>query len=132
MPMKKLLALSALASVVVIGCAAPTDQVPSEEAVDQEAQAWGEPTDTVPRVASPSSVQYNDEAIINAPVDVVWNLITDLPGYASWNPWVTKAEGSFTPGSHVKVDAKMGPVTQQFEHVVMTVTPKSFLCWRDS
>ncbi len=133
--MNKLFVLFPLACAFTVGCAAQTDQTPIEQApedVDQQAQAWGEPTDTVPRVPTASSVVYENEATIQAPVDVVWNLVTDLPGYSSWNPWVIKAEGSFTPGARVKVNVKMGPITQTYDHAVMTVTPKSFACWRDA
>lgn len=120
---------------LALGCAAPTEEPSSQErdeSVAQNAEAFGEPTDTVPRSPGPKTVQWDADAIIDAPRDVVWDLLMDLPHYKDWNPWITSAEGTVTPGAHVHVNAVMGPITEPFDHVVMTVTPKSFFCWRDS
>jgi len=131
--MKKLGLVSSFAFVSALGCAAPVSApAPAPEDVAQAEQAFGEPTDTVPRSPSATSVQYDQDAIIDAPIDTVWNLLVDLPHYGDWNPWVTHAEGTVTPGAHVKVNVLMGPITEQADHVVMTVTPNTFFCWRDS
>ncbi len=36
---------------------------------------------------------------IAAPPDRVWAVLTDLAGYARWNPWVVEVAGSLAPGS---------------------------------
>jgi uncharacterized protein YndB with AHSA1/START domain len=35
---------------------------------------------------------------IRATPEVVWQLLTDAPGYPSWNPEVTRIEGTIGPG----------------------------------
>jgi hypothetical protein len=86
----------------------------------------------VPRSPSPTTVVYEEEATIAAPVDVIWNTLVDLPGYASWNPWVVQAKGEVTPGASVGVQVVMGPIQQHADHFVMTVDAERSFCWRDA
>lgn len=37
------------------------------------------------------------EAIIAAPVDVVWSVMTDVAAYASWNPFVVRVDAERSP-----------------------------------
>ncbi|MET8774699.1 SRPBCC domain-containing protein [Nocardia sp. NPDC004654] len=38
---------------------------------------------------------------IDAPADLVWQVITDLPRYGEWNPFVTECESTLTPGDPI-------------------------------
>ena len=38
---------------------------------------------------------------IEAPAERVWDVLTDLPAYEDWNPFITRAEGTLTVGSRV-------------------------------
>lgn len=38
---------------------------------------------------------------INAPADIVWEVITDLPRYGDWNPFVSKCESTLKPGDPI-------------------------------
>ncbi|MBH0781385.1 SRPBCC domain-containing protein [Nocardia bovistercoris] len=38
---------------------------------------------------------------IDAPADLVWQVITDLPRYPEWNPFVIRCESSLTPGDPI-------------------------------
>ncbi len=38
-----------------------------------------------------------------APRERVWQVLTDLPAYAEWNPFITRAEGAFVEGSRLAV-----------------------------
>ena len=38
-------------------------------------------------------------ALIDAPAEVVWQLLSDLPGFASWNPFIREARGTAQVGT---------------------------------
>ncbi|WP_054814482.1 SRPBCC domain-containing protein [Nocardia arizonensis] len=43
-----------------------------------------------------------DETVyIDAPAEVVWHVITDLPRYGEWNPFVTECASSLVPGEPI-------------------------------
>lgn len=43
---------------------------------------------------------------IDAPAALIWDLLTDLPGYESWNPFVQKAKGVIAPGETLIVSPR--------------------------
>lgn len=40
---------------------------------------------------------------IDATPEQVWNVLTDLPAYAEWNPFITSAEGELVKGGRLSV-----------------------------
>lgn len=52
---------------------------------------------------------FEAEAVIDASPKSVWRLITDAPGYPSWNTTVDRVEGTIAPGETIKVYAKLRP-----------------------
>lgn len=38
---------------------------------------------------------------VNAPLETVWHTLVHLPGYQSWNPFITTANGDVTVGSRL-------------------------------
>ena len=66
---------------------------------------------------------------INAPGDRVWQVLTDLDGYRSWNPFLTSASGALTPGSTITIAAKVGNRTITFHPRISAVEPKKKLAW---
>jgi hypothetical protein len=77
-------------------------------------------------------VVFTQRAVISAEQARIWTLLTDLPGYASWNPFVIKAEGRTEPGADVRVEVVLGKRTQSAQHVVLTVDPQREFCWKDA
>lgn len=43
------------------------------------------------------------EIIIDAPVETVWDILTDFPRYPEWNPFIKSIEGKPETGSKLKV-----------------------------
>lgn len=52
---------------------------------------------------------YEAAADIEAPVDVVWAVLTDAAGYTDWDSGVTRLEGSIADGSKLKVFSEVSP-----------------------
>jgi hypothetical protein len=44
---------------------------------------------------------------IAAPAETVWAILTDLPGWMSWNPTVERVSGQIAPGEKVTVYTKI-------------------------
>ena len=40
---------------------------------------------------------------IRATPERLWHVLTDLPAYAEWNPFITRAEGTFVEGGRLSV-----------------------------
>ena len=41
---------------------------------------------------------------IHATPERLWHVLTDLPAYAEWNPFITRAEGTFVEGGRLSVN----------------------------
>jgi hypothetical protein len=52
---------------------------------------------------------YDAQATINATPERIWKLLTDAPGYPSWNPTVERIEGRIAPGETITVVVKVNP-----------------------
>lgn len=92
--------------------------------------ASGSPLD--PREPGDNSVVYRVDTVVSASQERIYGLLTDFPGYASWNPWVTKAAGGTSPGDEVKVDVVLGAVTMAAKHTVLNGVPGKRFCWKDA
>ena len=66
---------------------------------------------------------------INAPGDRVWQVLTDLDGYRTWNPFLTSASGAIAPGSKITISAKVGKRTITFHPRISIVEPRKKLVW---
>ena len=62
---------------------------------------------------------------IDATPERVWQVLTDLPAYAEWNPFVTRADGAFVVGSRqaVSVPAVNTFVQSRLRPTVREVVP---------
>jgi polyketide cyclase/dehydrase/lipid transport protein len=121
-------ALAALMFIFALGPAMTGCVELDAETADLEQALGVEPLKT----PSSCAVFYRGEAEIQAPASVVWELLSDLPGYASWNPWIIEAHGDLVPGGTVYVQAANGGQPIQAEHYVLVVDEESTLCWRDA
>jgi hypothetical protein len=65
---------------------------------------------------------------IQASPEVVWNLLTDAPGYPEWNTTVDKVEGVIALGQKVRVFAKVNP-GRAFPVKVTTFTAPHRMVW---
>ena len=76
----------------------------------------------------------SEELIIDAPIEVVWEILTDFSHYQTWNPMVRNIvlEGGLQAGSKVTLHALMKPGGEPTPvgAVLMEVRAPHVLSWR--
>ncbi len=50
---------------------------------------------------------------VNAPAQVVWDVITDLPRYGEWNPFCLAARSTLKPGETIEMTVQLTAKPQQ-------------------
>jgi hypothetical protein len=68
---------------------------------------------------------------VAAPAELVYRVLTDLPAYASWNPWVSAARGDSALGGAITVDANIGGKKMRIAHIVDVAAPGERFVWSD-
>ena len=68
---------------------------------------------------------------INAPLERVWQAITDFKSYPEWNPWITRMDGDPKVGSKVGVTVKApGRKDTNFTSEVLEINPNHEMLMR--
>lgn len=68
---------------------------------------------------------------IAAPAAKVWSVLTDLPAYASWNPFIVSAAGAPVVGKRLSIRAQPpGGAALRFRPVVLVAAPERELRWQ--
>ena len=67
--------------------------------------------------------------MIEAPPETVWEILIDLPSYASWNSYSPSAVGSIREGGVVTIEAQLGEEIRVVDNRVTRFDPESALCW---
>ncbi len=75
--------------------------------------------------------EFTHEETIDAPLNIVFNLISDLPNYQNWNPFLIQANGKVAVGEVVSGKSVLGKFTTSYRHKIFESTPNKSLCWRD-
>jgi len=72
-----------------------------------------------------------DETLgIDAPVDVVWETITDLPRYGEWNPFVVACSSTLKVGDSIAMRvAIFSPFAQHQREMILEHLPGQLLCY---
>jgi hypothetical protein len=71
---------------------------------------------------------YESTALISAPPETVWALLTDAPGYPDWDSGVVRVEGTIAPGEKIKVVSEANP-KRAFPVKVTEFSPPSAMTW---
>ncbi|HSJ72414.1 MAG TPA: SRPBCC domain-containing protein [Acidimicrobiia bacterium] len=70
---------------------------------------------------------------VEAPIEDVWQILTDLEGHADWNPFIIHAEGSVVEGSTIAVTLQMtGSKPSRFQPVITEATGPTTFEWLGS
>ena len=67
---------------------------------------------------------------IDAPAEVVWQIITDFERYPEWNPFITELCGSLREGARLRATFTVaGRKPQTFEPRITVIEPGKRLVW---
>jgi hypothetical protein len=84
-----------------------------------------------PPAKGPKGIPIEHRIGIQAPAEVIWEVIADLPSWKDWNPTYTKASGDIRIGSTLDMTLELpGQAAQQIRPVVLEWVPNEQLHWR--
>ena len=69
------------------------------------------------------------EIEIEASTAEVWQVLTDFPGYADWNPVIRRIRGRAQVGQKIVLGLAAGPVTLRIDAEVVIADPERELRW---
>ncbi len=70
-----------------------------------------------------------DPIQINAPIDVVWDILTDVENYGRWNPFTPQARTDFTIGSLVHLRVRIGLETINIAETICAYERPRLIAW---
>lgn len=71
----------------------------------------------------------SDEIEIDAPIELVWSLLTDTESYSDWNPFTPKIETDFALGSAVDLEVHLGKLTLDQTEIMQDFDAPTRLAW---
>ena len=84
-----------------------------------------------PPPKAPKGIPIEHRIGIQAPAEVIWEIVRDLPSWATWNPVYTRAAGDIRIGSTLEMTLELpGQAVQQIRPVVLDWVPNEQLHWR--
>ncbi len=69
---------------------------------------------------------------INAPIDVVWAVLTDVSRYGEWNPFTTEVRTDFKMGSPVDMQVTMGRRMLKITEYLCAFEEPRLIAWQKS
>jgi hypothetical protein len=76
------------------------------------------------------SVHLQTHIDIEASPERVWAVLSDLPAYGAWNPFITQASGTVALGQRLEIQIEpQGGGAQRFRPTVQAVEPGRELRW---
>ena len=76
-----------------------------------------------------SSIVRTDRIQINAPIDFVWDILTDVEKYGEWNPFTPRARTDFKIGSPARLLVRMGPTKFRITERVCAFEKPRLIAW---
>src|SRR5688572_19707785 len=78
------------------------------------------------------SKSIRTEIVINAPKEKVWDILTNFPAYANWNPFIIHIAGALKTGSKVSVHMLANGKKYKFKPKLLKVIPNQYFDWMGS
>lgn len=70
-----------------------------------------------------------DPIRINAPIDVVWAVLTDVGNYGRWNPFTPQVVTNFAIGSPARLGVRLGPARLKINETVCVFERPRLIAW---
>lgn len=67
---------------------------------------------------------------IDAPAELVWEVISDLPRYPEWNPFCLRCESTLEPGAPIDMTVKLMAKPQQQREWMLSCEPGTGFSYR--
>lgn len=77
------------------------------------------------------SITFTEVRTIEATPERVYAVLTDLAGYAAWNPWIVRAAGEVREGAVISVDVVLKGKAQTYNHRILKTRPGEEFVWCD-
>jgi hypothetical protein len=71
---------------------------------------------------------YEATSVIDATPEQIWAILTDAPGYSTWDSGVVRIEGNVAPGKRIKVVSEANP-GRSFPVTVSEFAPGQRMTW---
>ena len=71
-----------------------------------------------------------DPIQINAPIDFVWAVLTEVDKYSQWNPFTPQARTDFSIGSPANLLVRMGPAKFKITESVCAFEKPRLIAWK--
>ena len=76
-----------------------------------------------------ASAVASEEVIINAPVEVVWDILVDFENYASWNRFCPQAKAELKIGAPISMMVDLGFGLQEQVEYICRIEPLQAIAW---
>jgi len=74
--------------------------------------------------------ELDESRLIEAPIDLVWSVITDLPAYPEWNPFVVAARSTLIVGDPIQMRVRLvPPLVQPQREIIFECVPEQRLVY---
>ncbi|WP_062259965.1 SRPBCC domain-containing protein [Endozoicomonas arenosclerae] len=71
----------------------------------------------------------SDEVVINAPAEVVWDILVNFKDYHKWNRFCPKADATLELGSPIKMMVELGFGLQEQVEYISLIEPCKAIAW---
>lgn len=76
-----------------------------------------------------SHVIRSDTVEIDAPIELVWDVLADVGRYGDWNPFTPCVDADLTVGSPIHLDVRLGGSRRRQTEWIRAVEPPTLLSW---
>jgi uncharacterized protein YndB with AHSA1/START domain len=72
----------------------------------------------------------SEEVVIEAPIELVWEVLVDFAGYGAWNSFCPQAVAVLAPGEPIRMQVDLGFGLQEQVETICRIEPPTVIAWR--